>query len=393
MSGGSVGIGVDLGTSSCCVAVWSEERQAVEIIANDHGRRSTPCFVSFTDEARLLGEDAKSQAARNPRSTIFDALQLIGCARRDRRASRSAQLWPFVVCFDLPLEAAYQRLALASLFHPRLAECARVDADNAGNDVVCLLASRMASTQARASASTGFSEALVQVLHHGRHRRFVPEQLLAMTLSKAKATAEAYLGTKVSEIVLTTTAVLSAPRYRALEDACLIAGLNALRLVPAPTCSMLSEFIGNSRERNVCVIDVGGGTCDVCLVTYEDDIHETKAVASSWHGGRDFDEQLMRHLLAQFEQAHCLDASEDPRALSRLRKECEAAKHTLSSSLEATIELDCFFGDQDFYTRVSRSCFEELNADVFERLLDPVKKVLRDSRISKDRVDEVSLTG
>ena len=376
-----VGIGVDLGTGGFSVAVWNHERQAVEIVANGRGRQRTPCCVSFTDEGRVLGEDAESLSARNSGNTIFDALMLVGCAQDDCRTSRSAELWPFVVCCDLPVEAARQRLALASLSNPRLAERASVDV---GYDIMCSVARAMAPIQARTSP---FSRALVQVQHHGRHRRFVPEQLLAMFLSEAKATAEAHLGTKVSEIVLTTSAAVGVLQCRALEDAARIAGLTALRVQPAATLCMM----GDREERLVCIIDIGGGTCDVSLLECEDGILETEAVASCRCGGRDFDERLMRHLLAEFAQAHGLDASEDPRALSRLRKECRQAKHTLSSCLEATIELDSFSENQDFYTRVSRASFEALNADLFDRLLDPIKRVF--TRIGKERVDKVILTG
>ena len=385
-------VGIDLGTSNCRVAAWSEERQSVEIITNDHGRVATATVVAFTDRGRLLGDAAKSHAARNPGNTIFDALRLLGRREGDLAVRERSKLWPFAVCQDAPLDAAHHRLAVARLLHPRLAERVLVDAGD--TDVVRSIAVRAAMLRTGMSRA-GCSEILVWSNPNGRRgQAFTVEQLLAMSLSQSKAAAEAHLGTDVSDAVITTPALLTVPQRRALLDACAIAGLNVLRLVPAVSCSMTPECLhGAGGERNVCVIDVGGGTCDVCLTAWEDGIQETKAIATCCHGGTDFDARMMRHLLKEFERMHGLDASEDARALSRLRKECEAAKRTLSSSLEAAIELESFFSGVDFYTRVSRSCFEELNVDLFRRLLEPVERVLRDAHVSKARVHDVFLTG
>eukprot|EP01043_Picozoa_sp_COSAG02_P015169 COSAG02_NODE_640_length_19049_cov_44.268738_4_plen_820_part_00 len=385
-------VGIDLGTSNCRVAVWSEERQSVDIITNDHGRPATATVVAFTDRGRLLGDVAKSQAARNPRNTIFDVLRLLGRREGDLTAREQSKLWPFAVCQDAPLDAAHHRLAVARLLHPRLAERALVDAGD--TDVVRSIAVCAAMLRT-GSSGTGCSEIHIWSNPKGRRgQAFAVEQLLAMSLSERRAAAEAHLGTDVTGAVIATSAALSLLQRRALCDACAIAGLNVLRLVPAVSCSTTPAFLRTrGRERYYCVIDVGGGTCDVCLTTWEDGIQETLAVATCHRGGTDFDARLMHHLLTEFYRMHGLDASEDARAVSRLRKECETAKHTLSSGLQAAVELESFFNGVDFFVRISRARFEELNMDLFRRLLDPVERVLRDSHVSKARVHDVFLTG
>ncbi|KAJ7190108.1 heat shock cognate 70 [Mycena pura] len=323
----SKAIGIDLGTTYSCVGVWQNDR--VEIIANDQGNRTTPSYVSFSDNERLIGDAAKNQVAMNPTNTVFDAKRLIGRKFDDDEVQADMKHFPFTVL------------------------------------------------------SKG-GKPYIRVEYRGEQKEFSPEEISSMVLLKMKETAEAYLGTTVKDAVVT--------------DAGTISGMNVLRIINEPTAAALAYGLDKGPtspgERNVLIFDLGGGTFDVSLLTIEDGVFEVKATAGDTHlGGEDFDNRLVDHFAKEFKRKNNKDISSNHRALRRLRTACERAKRTLSSAAQTSIEIDSLFEGIDFYTSLTRARFEELCQDLFRSTLEPVEKVLRDSKIDKSNVHEIVLVG
>ena len=337
-------IGIDLGTTYSCVGVWQNER--VEIIANDQGNRTTPSYVAFTDAERLIGDAAKNQVSMNPENTIFDAKRLIGRKIDDASIQSDMVHWPF-----------------------------KVIAKDGGKPHV-------------------------QVEFKGEQKTFSPEEISAMILTKMKEIAESYLGTEVTDAVITVPAYFNDGQRQATKDAGAIAGLNVLRIINEPTAAAIAYGLDkkgkgtSTKELNILIFDLGGGTFDVSLLTIDDGIFEVKATAGDTHlGGEDFDNRLVAWCLQEFKRKHKKDPSGNNRALRRLRTACERAKRTLSSSAETTIEVDALFDGVDFATKITRAKFEELCMDLFRGTIDPVDRVIRDSKISKSSIDEIVLVG
>jgi len=335
-------IGIDLGTTYSCVGYM--KGNSVDIIANDQGNRTTPSYVAFTDSERLVGEAAKNQASMNPKNTVFDAKRLIGRSFDDPIVQKDMKHWPFKV----------------------------VRGD--GN------------------------KPMIEVDYKGERKRFAAEEISSMVLVKMKQTAEAFLGTTVKNAVVTVPAYFNDQQRQATKDAGAIAGLNVLRIINEPTAAAISYGLDNKnkskKEMNVLIFDLGGGTFDVSLLTIEDGVFEVKATAGDTHlGGEDFDARMMEYFTKEFKRKHNVDLSGNDRALRRLRTACERAKRTLSSSTNATVEIDSLHEGIDFNSNITRARFEDLCADYFRSTLTPVEKVLRDSGISKNQIDEVVLVG
>ena len=338
----SKAIGIDLGTTYSCVGVWQNER--VEIIANDQGNRTTPSYVAFTDSERLIGDAAKNQVSMNPENTIFDAKRLIGRKLDDASVQSDMKHWPFTVV-----------------------------------------------------AKDG-GKPHVQVEFKGEQKVFSPEEISAMILVKMKEIAESYLGASVADAVITVPAYFNDGQRQATKDAGAIAGLNVLRIINEPTAAAIAYGLDKKSrgdgEQNILIFDLGGGTFDVSLLTIDDGIFEVKATAGDTHlGGEDFDNRLVAWCVQEFKRKHKKDPTGNNRALRRLRTACERAKRTLSASAETTIEVDALFDGTDFNTKITRAKFEELCMDLFRSTIEPVERVIRDSRISKGSIHEIVLVG
>ncbi|KAJ6547489.1 heat shock protein 70 family [Mycena capillaripes] len=335
----SKAIGIDLGTTYSCVGVWQNDR--VEIIANDQGNRTTPSYVSFSDNERLIGDAAKNQVAMNPTNTVFDAKRLIGRKFEDSEVQADMKHFPFTVF------------------------------------------------------SKG-GKPYIRVEYRGEQKEFSPEEISSMVLLKMKETAESYLGTTVNNAVVTVPAYFNDSQRQATKDAGTISGMNVLRIINEPTAAAIAYGLDKkvTGERNVLIFDLGGGTFDVSLLTIEEGIFEVKATAGDTHlGGEDFDNRLVNHFAQEFKRKNKKDLSSNLRALRRLRTACERAKRTLSSAAQTSIEIDSLFEGIDFYTSLTRARFEELCQDLFRSTLEPVEKVLRDSKIDKANVHEIVLVG
>lgn len=332
-------IGIDLGTTYSCVGVFKNDQ--VEIIANDQGNRTTPSYVGFTESERLVGDAAKNQVAMNPTNTVFDAKRLIGRKFDDPDLQSDMKHWPFKV-------------------------------------------------------TVKEGKPVVQVEYMNETKTFAPEEISAMVLQKMKETAEAYLGEKVTKAVITVPAYFNDSQRQATKDAGLISGLEVLRIINEPTAAAIAYGMDKKTdgEQNVLIFDLGGGTFDVTLLTIDNGIFEVKATAGDTHlGGEDFDNRMVDYFAQEFKTRSGKDIRSNARAVRRLRTACERIKRTLSSSANASIEIDALYDGVDFYSKLTRARFEEMNRDLFEKCLDPVKKVLADSGIAAREVHDIVLVG
>jgi len=278
----------------------------------------------------------------NPQNTVFDAKRLIGRSFDDPTVQKDMKHWPFKV----------------------------VRGD--GN------------------------KPLIEVQYKGDSKQFAAEEISALVLTKMKETAESYLGTEVHNAVVTVPAYFNDQQRQATKDAGSIAGLNVIRIINEPTAAAISYGLEKKakKEQHVLIFDLGGGTFDVSLLAIDEGIFEVKATAGDTHlGGEDFDQRMMEHFMKEFKKKHGKDLSQNDRALRRLRTACERAKRTLSSATTASVEIDSLLDGVDFNSTLTRAKFEDLCADYFRSTLAPVEQVLRDSGVSKSKIDEVVLVG
>ena len=236
---------------------------------------------------------------------------------------------------------------------------------------------------------------IIQVTFKGEVKQFAAEEISSMVLVKMKEIAEAYLGREVKNAVITVPAYFNDAQRQATKDAGAISGLNVLRIINEPTAAAIAYGLDKKgKEKNVLIFDLGGGTFDVSLLTIEEGIFEVKATAGDTHlGGEDFDNRLVDYFIGEFKKKQRKDITGNQRALRRLRTACERAKRTLSSATQANIEIDSLYDGTDFNATITRARFEELNMDYFRKCMEPVEKVLRDSKLSKSQVHEVVLVG
>ncbi|CAG8773731.1 4095_t:CDS:1, partial [Rhizophagus irregularis] len=236
----------------------------------------------------------------------------------------------------------------------------------------------------------------ISVGYKYKKKIFSPEEILSMVLTKMKEIAEAFLDTQVKNAVVTMPAYLNDSQRQAIKDAGSIAGLNILRIIAGPTAAAITygldkKIIG---ERNVLIFDLGGGACNVSLLTIEERVFQVKSIAGNAHlGGEDFDSRLVDHFVNEFNRKFKKYISSNARAIRRLRTACERAKCTLSASSRTSIEIDSLFEGIDFYTSLTRTRFEELNQDLFRSIIEPIERVLQDAKIDKSQINEIVLVG
>lgn len=331
-------IGIDLGTTYSCVGIMKGGK--VEILVNDQGNRITPSWVAWNDEERLVGDAAKNQYASNPERTIFDIKRLIGRKYDDKDVQKDLKHFPFTVV-------------------------------NKGG------------------------QPRVKVVVKGEEKTFTPEEVSSMILGKMKEVAEAYLGEKVTNAVVTVPAYFNDAQRAATKDAGTIAGLNVLRIVNEPTAAALAYGLDKTdQERQIVVYDLGGGTFDVSVLTVDQGVFEVQATAGDTHlGGEDFDQRVVDYFVKAYNKKHNTDITKNTKTMGKLKREVEKAKRTLSSQMSTKIEIEAFHEGKDFSETLTRAKFEELNNDLFKRTLKPVEQVLKDAKLKKTDIDDIVLVG
>ncbi len=333
-------IGIDLGTTNSCVAVM--EGGKPKVIENAEGMRTTPSIVAFTDEGeRLVGQAAKRQAVTNPLFTYFAIKRLIGRKFEDPTTQKDVAMVPYKI----------------------------IRADN--------------------------GDAWVE----GRdNTKYSPSQVSAFTLQKMKDTAEAYLGEKVTQAVITVPAYFNDAQRQATKDAGRIAGLEVLRIINEPTAAALAYGLDKKTTGTIAVYDLGGGTFDVSILEIGDGVFEVKSTnGDTFLGGEDFDMRLVGYLADEFRKEQGIDLRKDKLALQRLKEAAEKAKIELSSAAQTEINLPYITADasgpKHLTLKLTRAKFEQLVDDLVQKTIAPCKQAMKDAGIAASDIDEVVLVG
>ncbi|MDI1336745.1 MAG: molecular chaperone DnaK [Lacunisphaera sp.] len=334
-------LGIDLGTTNSCMAIMEGGEPVV--IPNAEGARTTPSVVAFTKTGeRVVGQAAKRQAVTNPKNTIFSAKRLIG--RKFTEVSEEAKNLPYKVV--------------------------------AGKN----------------------GDAYVEVQVGDKAEQFAPQQIAAFVLGKLKADAEAYLGEKITQAVITVPAYFNDAQRQATKDAGKIAGLEVLRIINEPTAASLAYGLDKKKDEKIAVFDLGGGTFDVSILEIGDGVFEVKATNGDTHlGGDNWDDAIIGWLVDSFKKENGIDLRKDPMALQRLKEEAEKAKIALSSATTYDINLPFITADasgpKHLNIAVTRAKMEQICDALFERCIQPFKNCLKDSGVSTDKIDELVLVG
>ena len=335
-------VGIDLGTTYSCVAVWENGRPVV--VANNMGNRTTPSWVCFHAGDVLVGEAARNKGLRFPRSAVYDAKRMIGRKLEEPNIQECARSWPFKV------------------------------------------------TRHRNNCA-------FEVGEEGSAKVLLPEEVSAYVLVKMKHTAEDYLGCPVRRAVVTVPAYFNDAQRQATIDACTIAGLQVERIINEPTAAALAygleKGVGEGESRTLLVYDLGGGTLDVTVMMVDNGVFEVLSTCGdTLLGGQDFDSNLVDHFLKEVrERFGCEDVADNKRMLRKLRDHCQLLKHSLSHSSSAVIEVDSLMNGEDFESSLTREKFAEINQSLLDRCLQPIDRALSDAEVSRDGVDEVVLIG
>ncbi len=334
-------LGIDLGTTNSCMAIMEGGEPVV--IPNAEGARTTPSVVAFTKNGeRLVGQAAKRQAVTNSRNTVFSAKRLIG--RKFTEVSVEAKNMPFKV----------------------------VEGKN--------------------------GDAYIEVQVGDKAEQFAPQQIAAFVLGKMKADAEAYLGEKVTQAVITVPAYFNDSQRQATKDAGKIAGLDVLRIINEPTAASLAYGLDKKKDEKIAVYDLGGGTFDVSVLEIGDGVFEVKATNGDTHlGGDNWDDAIIGWLVDTFKKENGIDLRKDPMALQRLKEEAEKAKIALSSTQSVDINLPFITADasgpKHLNVQLSRAKMEQICDSLFERCVQPFKSCMRDADLTSAQIDELVLVG
>jgi len=332
-------IGIDLGTTNSCVAVM--DGKTPKVIENSEGVRTTPSIVAFTDDGeRLVGQPAKRQAVTNPEKTFFAVKRLIGRRYDDPMVAKDKELVPYKIT--------------------------------------------------RASNGDAWVEA--------DGKTYSPSQISAFTLQKMKETAEAHLGQKVDQAVITVPAYFNDAQRQATKDAGKIAGLEVLRIINEPTAAALAYGLDKAKTGTIAVYDLGGGTFDVSILEIGDGVFEVKSTnGDTFLGGEDFDMRLVGYLADEFQKEQGINLRNDKLALQRLKEAAEKAKIELSSTTQTEINLPFITADQSgpkhLTMKLTRAKFEALVQDLVDKTIEPCRKALKDAGLSAGEITEVVLVG
>ena len=305
------------------------------------GARSIPSYVAFTDTDRLVGEAAKSQAAGNTANTVYDAKRLIGRKFSDPLVQEEIKRYSFKVVGD-------------------------------------------AADRPQIVVTTKDGE-----------KKYYPEEISAMLLQKMKQMVESYVGQEVKDAVITVPAYFNDAQRQATKDAGAIAGLNVLRIINEPTAAAIAYGLEKTKgEKNILIFDCGGGTHDISILTIDDGVFEVKSTAGNTHlGGEDFDNLVCDWACDEFRKKTKLDIKSNARAYRRLRTVAERAKRILSTSTQATLEVDGIMDGQDLNIVLSRAKFESICESIFRKAMEPVQQAMQDAKMSKTDIHDIVLVG
>jgi len=345
-------IGIDLGTTYSCVAVYDNATSKVQVLQNSIGEKTTPSWFAFTNEGRVVGEPAKKQASMNASNTIYDVKRFIGRSLEDPVTREESRRFPFLIL------------------------------------------------------DGGDGRPVIEVDWRGSKKRLSPEEVSSMVLAEMKESAEKAIGKPVKKAVITVPAHFNDQQRQATKDAGRIAGLDVCRIINEPTAAALAYGLHSSGaegaaatdKSNVVIFDLGGGTFDVSVLSMEGGVFAVKATGGDTHlGGEDFDNCLVDWCIKQIDEKHGKNAAkavkQSHRGQQRLRKAVEAAKRTLSTTQEAEIEVDALIDGEAFTAKLTRANFEKLCAELFKKCMDTVKAVIKDAGATVDTVSDVVLVG
>ena len=331
-------IGIDLGTTNSAVAYMVAGKP--EVIANAEGNRTTPSVVAINKSGeRLVGQVAQRQRVTNAKNTIYGVKRLIGRKFSDKEVQKDHDIMPYEIV-------------------------------SKGDGVAVKLGDKS----------------------------YTPEEISAMILSKLKADAEAFLGEKVTEAVITVPAYFDDSQRQATKDAGKIAGLEVKRIINEPTAAALAYGLESKKDEKIAVFDLGGGTFDVSILELGDGVFEVKSTNGDTHlGGEDFDNRIVNYFIEEFKKESGVDLKGDNAAMQRLKDEAEKAKKELSSTNEYEINLPFITADSDgpkhFELKLTRAKLEELVKDLINRLAEPVEKALKDAGLKANEINEIVLVG
>src|SRR5450631_628752 len=334
-------LGIDLGTTNSCMAIMEGGEPVV--IPNSEGARTTPSVVAFTKSGeRVVGQAAKRQAVTNPTNTVFSIKRFMG--RKFDEVHEEERRVPYKIV----------------------------------------------------KAANG--DAHVQVSVGGESKTFSPQEISAMILSKLKADAEAKLGEKITQAVITVPAYFNDSQRQATKDAGKIAGLDVLRIINEPTAASLAYGLDKKKDEKIAVYDLGGGTFDISVLEIGDGVFEVKATNGDTHlGGDDWDNVLMYWILDEFKKESGMDLTKQPDAVQRIKEEAEKAKIALSSSQEYELNLPFITADQTgpkhIQKKLTRSKLEQLTDSLFQRTLAPTRACMKDAGLTEKEINELVLVG
>src|ERR1700723_2121547 len=332
-------IGIDLGTTNSCVAVM--EGNKARVIENAEGGRTTPSMVAFTDDGQVLvGQPAKRQSITNPENTVYAIKRLIGRRHDDPITAKDKAMVPYHI----------------------------VPGDN--------------------------GDAWVEV----RGKKYSPSQISAFILTKMKETAEANLGSSVTQAVITVPAYFNDAQRQATKDAGKIAGLEVMRIINEPTAAALAYGLDRKKDETIAVYDFAGGTFDISILEVGDGVVEVKSTNGDTHlGGDNIDQRIIDWLITEFKRDQGIDVSKDQMALQRLKEAAEKAKIELSTLFETEVNLPFLTADasgpKHLAIKLTRARFEQMVADILDRSIEPCKKALADAGMQPSQIDEVVLVG
>ena len=337
-------IGIDLGTTKICVSVYRNGK--LEIIPSDLGEQSTPSYITFTNTKTFIGSSAKNQMKKNPNNSLFDLKRLIGHDFKMEELDKMKKYFPFELFVD------YQTKKIQ-----------------------------------------------IEIEYNNNiKKRYFIEELLAYELQKIRLSASIYLGNEVKNAVIGVPNSFNLEQREIIKDAAKISGFDFIEDVDESTLASfliaLNDPTKNKGETNNIIIDLGGGFFSISAITIEEGLFEVKASKGlSNLGGEDFDNRLIEYCATEFQKKNSIEVLKDPKALIRLKKECENAKKNLSSSQKTVIEVNEIINGKDLYIEITRDKFEQLCNDLFEKLIPALDELLKDAKLTKEKLNDIYLIG